>query len=656
VAMKQRFLMIVIMLSQFEKINETSNGIGIFHARAMRLENGSQIFTKLIYYGHHPPEAVIGKQKYRCDIEFHEKDGDISYVLVNDKEKRGPSRFEPVEPDSQETTTKIEKTEKKEWPEKSVHQLENNQTVLNALHTFKNADGPEKLKCIVLLKSAIGETDLVEQGKLGQMLPVDLFREYFPQQLDDLVEVPAELLIENITDLTLKHTRSNDPEEIKRIKYDIAANKQLLNFINDKLGIDTDSDKSENQDDQLTEEEVIAAIEQKNQERAAEPDDLTNVPNVGPKTAEKLVEAGYTKIHQLAYPENLNGFEHLVETVGSTTADKIHKAARQYISDIRKSQEKLENKVAEIQKTKEKTPDPPQKEEIEQATQSLVELQQHTEVEPDVEKLEELAIDLKFSITRALTRINSLNYVPGFRTYRASWSSTKPRKIILLKHWPKYLNAEQRKTREEILELNGKYMLSGAKIGTIIHEHVEVSRQFEKNILDEGWELVAKEQVVSVPVEHPDGGLIQLVGHVDAIYQHIETGQKIVVDYKTRKSEMILKLWNGVQDRYTEQFYPKKVQDNFKQLIVYQHWAGKQPGALIEFGRNKGEVNHQFNEYDPELWESQKRFWFDIATIETKGELPPHCSEDPLHFPCSWGEGKTQQRCQFFGFCWEEYL
>jgi len=255
--------------------------------------------------------------------------------------------------------------------------------------------------------------------------------------------------------------------------------------------------------------------------------------------------------------------------------------------------------------------------------------------------LQELAADLEQSILKSLTAIDSLNYIPGFRTYRASWSSSGKRKIILSKKWPQYLSKEQRLEREEIIKQNKSTQLGAAKMGTIIHEHLDSSDEFEQNMLEHGWEIVEKEKYIEIPLDHPDGGLIKLVGHVDAVFK--KNDQQLVVDYKTRSD------WE-IENK--PDYYFDKLQGNFKQLIVYQHYYDQSPGVLIEFGRNKGVVAHQVQPYSTDLWSKRKDHWFELATIESSNELPEKCSNDPNNFPCSWARGN--KKCEFFNYCWED--
>lgn len=221
---------------------------------------------------------------------------------------------------------------------------------------------------------------------------------------------------------------------------------------------------------------------------------------------------------------------------------------------------------------------------------------------------------------------DSLNYVPGYKTYRASSVNTCPRKILLSKWEVDLTRVAQEKVEQIRKAYNYDRNRTGATwVGTAIHEFVE-------QIMKGKGIYVSSEEKIRIQL---DG--ITFVGHYDLLLK-IE-GQRYVADIKT------------TNPKYTGTKYEYKLEDHFKQLNIYQHYFDGIPGLIIYVERNAGKVTIFKHEYDKQQFKETVKQFKDLAKHEGLHELPviPKGFAENM-FPC-W---KGEWQCEFWYSCWRE--
>ena len=242
------------------------------------------------------------------------------------------------------------------------------------------------------------------------------------------------------------------------------------------------------------------------------------------------------------------------------------------------------------------------------------------------EKSSDDPIFVKFFLD-VLSKKDSMNYVPAYKEYRASSINNCVRQTLISK-WSRDMTSEELE-KVERLRKQGDYdrcRIGAADVGTGIHDYIEKVNKEYPDI------YVSSEELISINVEG-----IRIVGHYDLLVE-IE-GQRYVVDIKTTNPK-----WSNTK-------YEFKVNDHFKQLIVYQHALGGIPGLILYVERNSGKLTVFKQEYTENKFRKTLNLFKAAAQFEAVHALPmiPDDYRSDDKWPCKKGEWQ----CYYWHICWE---
>ncbi len=235
------------------------------------------------------------------------------------------------------------------------------------------------------------------------------------------------------------------------------------------------------------------------------------------------------------------------------------------------------------------------------------------------------ALDTIFKEIFDAMQEDSLNYVPGYKTYRASSVNECARKT-LLKKWEVDYSAA---TRKNIAALRksvdyDRDRMGATWVGTAIHEYIE-------NIMKKKSIYMSSEEKIRIQEKG-----IAFVGHYDLLLKI--NGQLYVGDIKTTNPKH-----EGTQ-------YEFKLEKHFKQLNIYQHYFDGIPGLIIYVQRNKGKITIFKNAYSAALWNKTLNQAILLADCEMRHELPALPSSYSVDSaPCTYG---PEYPCEYREICW----